>query len=473
MRTYYLTNQTGGTSTPPDHVDEEYTRPSEWPTLSTPTGSMFIGLHLVSNSSSNLVTIRCTTTASTFNVNWGNGVTTSHASNTTAERNLAWADYAGTDTAAGYRLAVITVTPTSGTANFTVINTSLRHSTFNQQYQTGWLEMKASGTAVTSFVLSSGVNVLHSNLQIFEYTGTNAITDFSSFARNTTSLRKFSMYTGAGTNFASMFFSSGLWVAPDLNLSSASNASCFNNMFDSMPNLKRAVVNFQNKARPLTQTFNNCRVLKTLTLSGTGNITGISGMCTNDTSLEEPPTITSTGILDASNAYSGCSALCVPPTHTLTSATNVAGYLQNCLGLACEELTFNIPAATNVGIIISGAAVKKLTFVMGLNATPTQVYTSVMGLREVYGLKFVNVAGTITANNSTTPSLTKMEITVGTGQSIIMTNAMMGATELNAVYTSLPDLTGLTSRNINVTSCVGASASTKSIATAKNWTVTG
>jgi len=71
-------------------------------------------------------------------------------------------------------------------------------------------------------------------------------------------------------------------------------------------------------------------------------------------------------------------------------------------------------------------------------------------------------------------SLTKTNIVCR--KSISFREALLSQSELVNIFNNLIDLTGLTSQNINITSCWGASALTageRQIATDKNWTITG
>jgi len=71
-------------------------------------------------------------------------------------------------------------------------------------------------------------------------------------------------------------------------------------------------------------------------------------------------------------------------------------------------------------------------------------------------------------------SLTKTDIICR--KSVSFQRALLSQSELVNIFNNLIDLTGLTSQNINITDCWGASALTaaeRQIATDKNWTITG
>jgi hypothetical protein len=57
--------------------------------------------------------------------------------------------------------------------------------------------------------------------------------------------------------------------------------------------------------------------------------------------------------------------------------------------------------------------------------------------------------------------------------SVSFANCKLSAADLNEIYTNLADLTGLTGQTITVTGNYGTAGDDPTIATAKNWTVTG
>lgn len=80
----------------------------------------------------------------------------------------------------------------------------------------------------------------------------------------------------------------------------------------------------------------------------------------------------------------------------------------------------------------------------------------------------------ITANTmfSTAQSIARVEAT-GIKVNVSFSNCSLSAAALNEIYTNLADLTALPSRTITVTGNYGTAGDNPTIATAKNWTVTG
>ena len=71
-----------------------------------------------------------------------------------------------------------------------------------------------------------------------------------------------------------------------------------------------------------------------------------------------------------------------------------------------------------------------------------------------------------------TQSIARVEAT-GIKANVNCANCSLSAAALNEIYTNLADLTALPSRTITVTGNYGTAGDNPTIATAKNWTVTG
>jgi len=101
------------------------------------------------------------------------------------------------------------------------------------------------------------------------------------------------------------------------------------------------------------------------------------------------------------------------------------------------------------------------------------MFLSCVSLQEVPALDTTSV----TIQNgqfATCYSLTKTDIICR--KSVQFDRALLSQSELVNIFNNLIDLTGLTSQNISINQCWGASALTaaeRQIATDKNWTITG
>jgi|688.fasta_scaffold397084_2 hypothetical protein len=116
-------------------------RPTEW--LPIPNygvnEEVFYGLYAVWNTSVNPCALLCNGTGAGYTVDWGDGTVTNYAFNVKAERNYVYSALSADTEFRGYRQAMIKVTPRAG-AVITLFSIQQRHSNFNYQYVSGFLE---------------------------------------------------------------------------------------------------------------------------------------------------------------------------------------------------------------------------------------------------------------------------------------------------------------------------------------------
>ena len=190
-------NGSRGSTTP-------WVRPADWLPLTTPGASdnRMVGLAAVFESNSNFVTVRA---SSAFKVDWGDGAGWNlYAANTTAEKNLQWADYdAGTLCSRGYRQAIVTVEPQSG--NLTGLELRYRHSNAAASASTSsvWLDLRMSVTG-TPVITGDSLQWAPSWLETVEIV--SPVSSPAFLFRNCYSLQQVpALNTSSGTNFTSMF----------------------------------------------------------------------------------------------------------------------------------------------------------------------------------------------------------------------------------------------------------------------------
>jgi surface protein len=125
-----------------------------------------------------------------------------------------------------------------------------------------------------------------------------------------------------------------------------------------------------------------------------------------------------------SGMFFNCSALQSVPLFITSSVTSMASMFQSCISLQSVP-TLNCSNATAITL-----------FALSCN-----------GLKRCQA---TGIKGTVSFASCT-----------------------LGATELNEIYTNLADLTALPTQTITVTNNYGTATDNPTIATAKNWTVTG
>ena len=291
-------------------ITTPYVRPSDWlamPAVNVGDQKICI-LHAVFNTSTNFVSFKVGTSTGTYTVDWGDGTTTNYTSAATAERNYSYATVGAvnpTVSSEGYRMAMITITPTTGGANINYFDfRQPQHSsnTSTKVYSSGFLEVKMSAPNITSggyFSFNSDTYIRHAMLQQFNWIGTSTANAFNSFFYGCNQLvNVMNLPTENATNFGSVFFQcSALRTVPAvLNTSKSTN-------FDYL--------------------FYQCWALQSLPWMDTSNATSIQIMC-----------------------Y-GCSSVRYVPPYNLNKCTNLyLAFYQ--MPNVTEFPPFNCPAATNM-----------------------------------------------------------------------------------------------------------------------------
>jgi len=292
----------GGTA---DITAPDWVRPFDWLPMPTVTSAeqKFVGLHAVIEDSDNYCAFRFTTSAGDYQVDWGDGVIETFASNVTAEHQYNFDTYdVGNTTLStrGYKQAMIVVTPVSG--NLTICNFQLRYVTSpvqNQLYSTGFLDMILSmPNAIIqgqSIVLGGGTQVRHSYCERVQILNIGACTIFTDLFREFRALQTFSL--------------------PDTTQITLTNSM-----------------------------FLNCNALKRVPLFNTENVTSFATMFNNANSLPTIPLFNTAKVTIMNSMFSGCSSLQSVPLLDTSKATNMNGLFNSCFSLN------SIPALSTASI---------------------------------------------------------------------------------------------------------------------------
>ena len=297
-----------------------------------------------------------------------------------------------------------------------------------------------SGWTITSLVttFSSCVNlktvVLPNNAQ-------NSITSMFQTFSGCTSLESVILPTSlnAVTDLTQLFFS--CFNLKSATLPSTMNAVttilnsflyCYSLTSVTLPTSMSSCNNF-------SQAFNSCYSLKSLTMPTTisASTTTYSNLCQNATNLQilNLPTTQTSLLTNIDSFINICGNLTtitnLDKVGSLTATPLVSGNLNNYVNLL-TSLSFNCPFSI---LILNGQS-------------PTN-------FNKLNSLRLLNTgAGQWT----------------GTSPQINVSYCDLGVAALNQLFT---DLTTIVGKTINITGCTGAVGCTRSIATAKGWTVTG
>lgn len=215
----------------------------------------------------------------------------------------------------------------------------------------------------------------------------------------------------------------------------------------------------------MASTFTNCRYLINATLPTSAPVlTDFSFAFSNCISIREivlPSTI-SASLTTFSTMTNGCISLktiTLPTTQTSTCTSIVSMFNR------CGSLT-SIINLDKIGSLTATPLVNGSTFLNNANQLTSLSFNCPFSALVVNGASSIN----FNKLNSLRLLNTGAGQWTGTSPQINVSYCDLGVTALNQLFT---DLTTITAKTINITGCTGAAGCTRSIATAKGWTVTG
>ena len=247
-----------------------------------------------------------------------------------------------------------------------------------------------------------------------------------------------------------------------------------------------------NSANSLSTVFNQCSSLTSVVFPATMNAVSTMGNCFNNCyslqSVTLPTSVSSCTVF--SGVFQNCFSIknITMPSTVSASVTTYSAVVSNCISLV--TLTLPTTQTTGVTSIINMfsncgnlTTINNLDKVGSLTATPlvngtigvpsfTNLLTSITLNCPLSTFTF---GGTTTNTNFNRLNSLRLLNTgagqyTGTSPQINVSYCDLGVTALNQLFTDLPTVTAKT---INITGCTGAAGCTRTIATAKGWTVTG
>jgi surface protein len=503
-------------------VVQAYARPADWVAIGTSTATQYVQL-LVPVWDVNSNYIAFTTTGATT-IDWGDGTAPENvASNTQANHNYAYANVSNLSSR-GYRQAVITITPQAG-QNITAFDIQKRHSSQGIiSYATPILDMTLKvPNLVTTGNLVIGATSLLVQLAFLEQVTilSHGLTSFNNMFRNCINLQSVPFFdTASVTNMTAMFHTCrALLTVPLYNTRSVTNmTSMFQNcvalqtvpLFDTrsvttMSDMFNACVSLVsvplfNTATTTTfsNMFNGCRSLQTVplfdtraaqSLAGTFNgtalttippiittsaLTSVGSMFAANTALQSVPLFNTANVTDMSSMFSGCSSLQSVPLFNTANVTDMSSMFLNCLSLKSFP-SFNTSKVTTMANMVQNcSSLQTITFTTTTSLISMNNFSSgAVSLKQMVGLNGpfnISSATNVTNAFSALNSLSRCQVT-GTNVTISFASGSLGGTELNEIFYGL-SVTGA-GKTITITGNVGTSTCTRSIATAKGWTVSG
>jgi hypothetical protein len=413
---------------------ESWVRPSDWVAMPATAANQIDILAAVTNDASNHVAVRATVSAGTYNVDWGDGTSsTGVTSATNAEHTYDYTDVdLGALTTRGYKQALIKITPNTGGANITAFDIGQKHTrTSLNAYSNPWLDIQVNCPSATAAVYRSGVEARM--VERISIVAIGALTTLASAFQNCSSLQSVSFPAGSLTGITT-----------------------------------------------LASAFNGCASLQTVSFPS-GSLTGVlslSSAFTGCVSLKAIafPAGSLGSVTTLLGAFNGCSSLKAVtfPAGSLASTTIMSTAFFSCVSL--QNISFpsgSLSGVTTLSSIFSGcASLQSVTFPTGSLASVTDLTSAFSGCTSLLSIVFpassLGIVATTTNTFATCTNLARIQ-NCAIPVSFSVASAKLAGTQLDEIYTALPSVTA----TITVSTNHGTPDDTPTIATGKGWTVTG
>jgi hypothetical protein len=461
------------------------------------------------NADSNFIALLC---QGNYIVDWGNGVTSAHTSNTQARYQYNFADIPdSTLTTEGYKQVIVQAYPQAG-QTLTTINLNQRYTvagvTLASGYVNTWLDIKIAGKNISTLTIRTASPVVEMNmLKRFEYVGTSAITNIGNnflsncyalekiigqrFTENNTNFFRFAagcnslsyldlidtrkatnfqfpftscyslqtfppIHTGALAGGNGTYFFDGCATLKNVPYLDTSKLTNFDRFFSGCYALKRIPDIDTSSATTLSQMFYECRSLEEIPLLNTSNCTNMNAMFFRTYSLKKIPLLDTKNVTDFREMFNASGIYELPEINVEK-------------GTLFGRMFFTSPCITRV---------KGLTFSSATNMT--ELFYQNGNLLEVGPFDFTGVTSGSTAAGATGPfngfffglgGLSKIDFK-GLQKSINISNQTLSPANLNYLFDNLANVTG-TGATITITNNWGTAQCDRTIATGKGWTVVG
>lgn len=354
---------------------EIWQRPTEWlpiPSYTVDEEVIYL-LNAVWDTEVNPCAFLLNGTGVGYTVDWGDGTTSNHAMNTSAQKNYVYSDLSGTPFR-GYRQALIKITPQSS-AVINSVDLCRRHSSYAYKYGTGFLDIVCNiETQNNAVPFNNGLLVFHPNVELVFYkkhTSTNLQNLFTDFH----SLQKVNTFgTSHCTNIQSKF--QRCYLLPEIPEYDYSNVTNASYAFEACSALKKIKSNDFKKVTNATYMVSNCPSLNDLSnlqfrdvtnmelfnylggrltnlpdLSLANSIAGSLNYAFSAVSIEVLPYINLAGSTNITDIFSGTLPARTVRRSLLVGATRSHGFYVNQL---LDDAALN-EIFTNLGTAISGA----------------------------------------------------------------------------------------------------------------------
>lgn len=323
-----------------------WVRPTDWPTMPATAANKIDILAAVTDDASNYVAVRATISAGTYDVNWGDGTSSTGVTSATNAEHLY--DYADADlgavTTRGYKTAIITITPNTGGANITAFDIGQKHSRASlNAYTNPWLDIQVNCPSATSMTYRGGVEARW--VERINIAAIGAVTTLASAFQNCSSLQDIGFPAGSlgsVTTLASAFQTCVRLQSVSFPSGSLASVTTLQNAFNTCSSLRSVSFPAGSLATALTFTavFQNCSSLQTISFPS-GSLAGATSLasafvgCTSLQSVSFPAGSLAS-VTTLASTFSACSSLQSVsfPSGALGSVTDTTSTFATCTNLA-------------------------------------------------------------------------------------------------------------------------------------------
>jgi hypothetical protein len=345
--------------------DMAWQRPSDWPAMPTTAANQIDILAAVTNDASNYVAVRATVSSGTFNVDWGDGTTTTGVtSGTNAEKQYTYSTLSTSVTSRGYKTAMIKITPNTGGANITAFDIGQKHSRTNLgAYSNPWLDIQINAPSCASMAYRGGVEARM--VERIAIVAIGAVTTLASAFQNCSSLQSVAFPSGSlasVTTLASAFlscFSLRSVAFPSGSLASVTTLAnafwnCYSLQSVAFPSGSLGLV------ADMASAFLSCFSLQSVAFpSGSlASVTTLASAFQNCSSLQSVafPSGSLGLVADTTSAFASCGSLaliqnCGIPISFSVASAKLAGLQLDEIYTALPSVTATITVSTNHGTV--------------------------------------------------------------------------------------------------------------------------
>ena len=360
--------------------------------------SNFAGLQIVTNGGGG------------YTVNWGDGTSNNYNSSATASKQYTTASYAALTSSVYsvtdlYKPALITVSLSGSATSFNIVRFNTRPTpptgSLINASSNNWKSIKMAGDQVTSLAVgNSGSSFLNSSqLEIFEYSGSNKITNFNlMFYECKNLVEVVSLYTTSGSTITNTFINCiNLQKLPSLDFTNATNVS---SIFSNCSNLREITLLNSQKVTTWNSAFANCSNLQSINAIFSSASTSYDSTFSSCTSLSILPPLDVSNNTSFSFTFSTCYNLKqVKFIGTTSKVNSFQNTFSNCHKLESLPLAMNLSACTITSNMFSSCQALKVAPIFTNTRNLTVISSMFFGCRRLVNIPWFDTINVSTANS--------------------------------------------------------------------------